>query len=228
MQNPAIVQKKATTFAVHHVQHLSPTAFVVRFDRAGMQFKPGQYITAGIANDLHVREYSIYSSPQDDFLEILVKTVENGLVSRKLQGLKPGDALQVEGPFGYFLLEDQNTPVLMIATGTGISPFHSMIQDNPALPYTLLHGVRTESENYAWDLYDPDRFVRCISQPVEKQIESPQHFTGRVTEYLRRNPVMDPATRCYLCGNCDMIYEVFDILQEHGIPSHQLFAEVYF
>jgi ferredoxin--NADP+ reductase len=42
-----------------------------------------------------------------------------------------------------------------------------------------------------------------------------------VTDYLREHPA-DPAWLCYLCGNCDMIYEAFDILRS------QLFAEVYF
>ena len=39
---------------------------------------------------------------------------------------------------------------------------------------------------------------------------------------------VDPRTLCYLCGNCDMIYETFDILKRHGVPPEQLYAEVYF
>ncbi|AFG37802.1 ferredoxin--NADP reductase [Spirochaeta africana] len=236
-QSAAAAGTAVSAFSVHHVRHLSPTAFVVRFDRNRMQFAPGQYITVGIAGDLHVREYSIYSSPDDDFLEILVKSVEGGLVSHKLQQLEQGDSLQVEGPFGYFVLDEHSTltrqsevssaapaPVLMIATGTGISPFHSMVSTNPEMPYTLLHGVRSAIEDYDWQRYTPGQLVRCITRDTDGTAD----FAGRVTDYLRQNPVTDPSTRCMLCGNCDMIYEVFDILQEQGIPSQQLYAEVYF
>ncbi|MGI6756413.1 MAG: hypothetical protein ACOX32_00640 [Bacteroidaceae bacterium] len=52
-------------------------------------------------------------------------------------------------------------------------------------------------------------------------------FKGRVTDYLRQNPV-NPDTLCYLCGNCDMIHEVFDILEEQGVKSDNIFTEVYF
>lgn len=58
-----------SVYSVHSVRHLSSSAFIVRFDRNNMQFNAGQYITVGIDKDLHVREYSIYSSPEDDYLE---------------------------------------------------------------------------------------------------------------------------------------------------------------
>ena len=39
---------------------------------------------------------------------------------------------------------------------------------------------------------------------------------GRLTEVLKTEPV-DPSTYCYLCGNSDMIYEVFGILKDQGV-----------
>lgn len=216
---------------VHEVRHLSDTAFVVRCERGKMLFQPGQYVTVGLAGDLHVREYSIYSSPDDPYLEILVKEVEGGLVSRKLRALKPGDSLQVEGPFGYFVLDDvpSDAPVLMIATGTGISPFHSMLRAYPHIDAVLLHGVRTSAENYDWQEYSNRKLIRCVSRaPESSSNHNSIDYHGRVTDYLRAHPRTDSTTHCFLCGNCDMIYEAFDILQEQGIPSRQLFAEVYF
>jgi ferredoxin--NADP+ reductase/benzoate/toluate 1,2-dioxygenase reductase subunit len=49
----------------------------------------------------------------------------------------------------------------------------------------------------------------------------------RVTDYMAENPI-NPDTLCYLCGNCDMIYDVFDILEKQGIKSTNIFTEVYF
>ena len=51
-----------------------------------------------------VREYSIYSTEQDTSLEVLIKEVDNGLVSRQLRKLIPGELLEVDGPFGYFTI----------------------------------------------------------------------------------------------------------------------------
>jgi ferredoxin--NADP+ reductase/benzoate/toluate 1,2-dioxygenase reductase subunit len=52
-------------------------------------------------------------------------------------------------------------------------------------------------------------------------------YHGRVTGWLRSHPV-DSDTRVYLCGNCDMIYEVYDILGSQGVGADRIHAEVYF
>ncbi len=217
-----------TTRRVQSVRHLTESTFVVRFDRAGMEFEPGQYVSVGVAGDINMREYSVYSPIDTDYLEILVKLVEGGHVSQELARMEPGARLEVDGPFGFFLIDDPERTTrrfLFVSTGTGISPFHCFAGSYPRIDYRLLHGVRTLDERYEYSAYDRSRVTTCVSRDaVDAQ---PGLFAGRVTDYLRAHPVA-PDTLCYLCGNCDMIYEAFDILKTHGVPPEQLFAEVYF
>jgi ferredoxin--NADP+ reductase/benzoate/toluate 1,2-dioxygenase reductase subunit len=206
------------------VRELTRGAFVLRLDRHGLAFQPGQYINVGVKGEIDMREYSVYSGPDDDYLEILVKEVDGGYVSKKLHNAHSGDEMLVEGPFGFFLIDEEQRaqhPFLFVATGTGISPFRSFVRAYPELDYTLLHGVKYADERYDHEEYDPNRTVSCVSR------ESGGDYRGRVTDYLREHPV-SPDTLCYLCGNCDMIYEAFDILQSQGVPAEQLYAEVYF
>lgn len=213
---------------VHEVRYLTDSTFVVRFDRNGMEFEPGQYVSVGVKGDINMREYSIYSPVQADFLEILVKRVDGGHVSQALGALEPGDRLEVDGPFGFFLIEEEQRTgrgFLFIATGTGISPFHCFAGSLPGLNFTLLHGVRTQEERYEHADFPEGVIITCVSR--EEPGKAPGMTAGRVTDYLRENPV-SPDTLCYLCGNCDMIYESFDILKSQGVDSEQLFAEVYF
>jgi ferredoxin--NADP+ reductase/benzoate/toluate 1,2-dioxygenase reductase subunit len=170
-----------------------------------------------------MREYSVYSCPQDDFLEILVKEVEGGYVSKRMKALKPGDPVRVDGPFGFFTIDAdwRDHRYVFIATGTGVSPFHNFVLSYPEIDYTLLHGVRTAEELYERETFAPARMVGCVTR------EDSGDYRGRVTDYLREHPI-DAEARYYLCGNCDMIYEAFDILQDAGVPHHSLFAEVYF
>ncbi len=209
---------------VQEVRNLNATTYVLRLDRGGMQFQTGQYVSVGVRNDLNMREYSVYSSPKDEYLEILVKEVEHGLVSKRLRKLAPGDEVTVEGPFGFFLIDAASVETrtfCFIATGTGISPFHSFVKTHPQINYTLLHGIRTLDERYEVDTFAPERYVSCVSR------EDGGTYPGRVTDYLRQNPPEND-TLFYLCGNCDMIYESFDILTGQGVEPTQLFAEVYF
>jgi ferredoxin/flavodoxin---NADP+ reductase len=210
---------------VIEVRNLTKSTYVLRLERNGLQFNPGQYLSIGIARTIDKRDYSIYSSPGEDYLELLIREVRDGMVSRDLRKCKPGDKIEVEGPFGFFQLKEEDIQnkkkFLFIATGTGISPFHSIILNNPGIDYTLLHGVSYAVEGYEKQDYDPTRHVLCVSR------EGKGDFYGRVTDYMNLNKV-DSETVCYLCGNCDMINDAFDILEEQGVLSENIHAEVYF
>lgn len=207
------------------IRDLTPTAYVIRFDRNGIPFRAGQHILLGIKGEIDTREYSVYSAEQDDYFEVLIREVKEGLVSKQLRNVKPGEPLNFENPVGYFILKDEDIlakKFLFVASGTGIGPFHSFVRSYPGLDYKLLHGIRYGYEAFDKDDYDKTRLVRCTSRNRKGD------FHGRVTDYLRKHPVNDKDTFCYLCGNVEMIHEAYDIMLQQGMPSQNLFAEVYF
>jgi ferredoxin/flavodoxin---NADP+ reductase len=210
-------------YRLHSIRYLTEDTYVMRFDKNGMDFKAGQHITLGIPGNNQVREYSIYSTEQDTALEVLIKEVETGSVSRQLSKLIPGELLEVDGPFGYFTIDDKNRQgeFLFVATGTGIAPFHSLAGSNPGLNYTLLHGVRYGKEAYEHSFYPDERHILCTSRDDEGD------FHGRVTDYLKQKELKND-TIVYLCGNCDMIYDVYDLLTSRGFPAGNIKTEVYF
>ena len=216
---------KKSVLKVKSIRELTPSTYVLRFDRNNLPFRAGQHILLGKKDDIQSREYSIYSAEQEDFFEVLIKEVSDGKVSKQLRQVKPGETLNFENPVGYFILRNidiKTSQFLFIASGTGISPFHSFVKSYPGLDYKLLHGIRYASEAYDKDIYDSDRLVICTSR------DDKGDYHGRVTDYLRENPIEDKDTLCYFCGNCEMIHEAYDILLKRGVPSENLFAEVYF
>lgn len=170
------------------------------------------------------REYTVYRGENDDYLEILVRDIPEGNVSPQLKNCSPGQFLQVNGPFGSFGLEKFDMyfrKLIFIATGTGISPFHSFVRSFPGINYTLFHGVQYSNEAYQRNDYDPSRYILCTSKEVKGE------HKGRVTKFLPDYPVV-PDMLFYLCGNRNMIYEVENILRARGIPDGKIFTEVYF
>jgi len=209
---------------VHNVRLLGEGAYVLRFDRHGLAYEPGQYINLGLQGSIAMREYSIYSASGDPFLEVLIREIEGGMVSRALKRCEPGDLLCVEGPYGSFVTdtaERENARFLFIGTGTGISPFHCLVKSFPHMDYMILHGVRTEMERFDADTFESSRYLCCVTRSAGGD------YRGRVTSYLREYEV-DPESRCYLCGNSDMIYEAFAILKSRGVPQDHVRAEIYF
>jgi NAD(P)H-flavin reductase len=189
-----------------------------------MKFQTGQFVLVGNKGAVNRREYSIYNGEQDDFLEILVREIEGGKVSSILKKLKPGNLIDVDGPFGFFKFDPkvfQTQKFLFVATGTGISPFHGFVKTFPDLNYKLVHGVRYIEEAYDYSDYKKEHVSLCTSG------DSKGDFAGRVTTYLKSQEIAVD-TNCFLCGNSEMIYEVFDILGEKGVPTSNIYSEVYF
>lgn len=206
------------------IRNLTDSAYVVRMSRRGLQFRAGQHILLGKAGSIHNREYSVYSGENDDFFEVLIKEVDEGLVSKQLKRLKPGEMVQIEGPLGFFTIPADlvnSAKFLFIGTGTGIAPFHSFVKSYPQIDYRLLHGVRFGNEAYDKMDYDAKRHILCTSG------DKTGNYHGRVTKWLTENEV-SPDTHCYLCGNFNMIHEAFEILEKKGVPSSNVHAEVYF
>ena len=228
------------THRVLERRDLSSGVFVLRFTREGLRFAPGQWINVGPGGRREQREYSIYSSPREEFLEILVKEIPDGSVSPALRRCRPGDGVEVEGPHGAFTLVEGTREAprfLFCATGTGVSPFHCFAQDRPGLDYLVLHGVRDRKDFTETGVFDSRRYIPCVTRGPA----GIGAYQGRLTSLLKKKPVdsstpgvdsstpwVDSATYCYLCGNSDMIYEVYGILRDRGVSREQIFAEVYF
>ncbi|HEX2969811.1 MAG TPA: hypothetical protein VHO46_11990, partial [Bacteroidales bacterium] len=111
--------------------------------------------------------------------------------------------------------------LVFVATGTGISPFHSIVRSYPGIKFTLYHGVCFAAEAYERDEYDASRYFLCTSK------EKSENGIGRVTKYLGKAQIRTDALYL-LCGNSNMIYDVFHILKDKGVPAENIFSEIYF
>ena len=99
------------------------------------------------------RSYSIASAPSDARVEITVERLHDGEVSPYLvDELRPGDELELRGPVGgYFVWQDSpGGPLLLIAGGSGIVPFRSMLRHHRSIhstvPVRTLYSVRTPED----------------------------------------------------------------------------------
>ena len=200
---------------------ISPSVFSLRLERNGFTFEPGQYVFVNLPGDENVRQYSIYSAIQDPYIEFLIKEISDGFISKKLKKLNPGDKLEIEGPYGFFTINDSfytTPPLLLVSTGTGIAPFHSFIRSKPLLKYRLIHGVRYGNETYYKNGYN--HYVLCTSR------DNTGDYHGRVTRYQENNPVSSDYL-CYLSGNFAMVEDMTDILLKQGLPANHIFSEVH-
>ena len=216
---------KRQKHTVLEVINLTPETFIIRLDRKDFHFEPGQYVVIRIPDQNKGREYSIYSGIDDDYLDFLVREIPEGSFSRYLRHLLPGSKLDVEGPKGYFILDEktkQGHKAMLIATGTGISPFHSYVKI----------VSRSEFQDFCMVCILPTKHM-VVNRSGRKticcvlRVVIAATISGRVTYYLKENKI-DADTICYLCGNSQMIDEVSTILERYGLPPENIRTEVFF
>jgi ferredoxin--NADP+ reductase len=140
------------------VQRWTPTLFSFTMTRpAHFKFTAGQFARIGlmVQNELVARAYSVVSSPFDETLEFFSIVVPDGAFTSNLQHLKIDDELYLEKiPYGYLTLARYQLPapqdLWLLATGTGLAPFLSMLQDfetwNKYKQINLVYSVRTVEE----------------------------------------------------------------------------------
>ncbi len=99
------------------------------------------------------RSYSIASAPEDGYLVLTVERLEDGEVSPYLvDELRTGDQLELRGPVGGYFVWDESLrgPVLLIAGGSGVVPFRSMLRHRAAshsvVAVRLLYSARSLDE----------------------------------------------------------------------------------
>ncbi|MFZ0240523.1 MAG: FAD-binding oxidoreductase [Desulfobacterales bacterium] len=202
---------------------LSPDTFEVDFSRpSGFDFTAGQRIR--LVHGALDRDYSLANAPDDEALTLCIRRVAAGRLSPLLSSMPVGSAFAFSGPHGYFVFRPSARPAVFVATGTGIAPFAAMARSGIE-GFTLLHGVRQESECYYAALLRSRarHYLACLSQ---KGPSGTGTFRGRVTDYLAAH--LEPgAYDFYLCGRGNMVRDATWIVDERFTGS-MVYSEIYY
>ena len=209
-------------YKIISIDKLTNSTVCLKTERPNIEIKAGQCFSVGLPELSINREYSMYSDERANYLEFLIKIIDDGSLTKYFKNLRQNDVLELNGPFGEFCLNQpnmSNLKYLFIASGTGIAPFRSFLKSYKNIDYKLLHGIRFENERYHYKEYQKNRYIPCISRCSKKP--------KRVTDHLKDLKI-DKNTHIYICGNRSMIADVLNILEDKKIHGDQIFTEVFF
>lgn len=91
------------------------------------------------------RVFSIASEPKLDYVTV-VYSVKGAYTKRMEQELKVGKTIWLKLPYGDFVIEEKESPIILVAGGTGVSPFWPfLLKPREKGKVHLFYGVREES-----------------------------------------------------------------------------------
>ncbi len=224
---------------VSAVDRLTPTLYRLRIDTDDpVTFYAGQFLEMEVpGSDGKWRSYSIASAPDAaPEMAFVIKAIGNGAFSGVLPTLQRGDRLRVRGPFGTGYLREGDRPVLLVATGSGISPILSILEHAAVTedkrPFTFFYGARTANELPAQERIAELGKLLDLSCHVTLSQPTPDcRWTGRparVTTAVLREVDDGTPYDAYLCGKPEMCEAVTALLEAKGTPEDSIFSDKFF
>ena len=201
-----------------------------------MQYLAGQYVDF-ILNDGRRRAFSIANAPHDDeTLEFHIRHIEGGeFTSHVFDDMSDGEILRIEGPLGtFFLREDSERPIIMLATGTGFGPVKAIIEhaiaEHSHRRIYIYWGARSEEGLYMHDLAQKwaegnanIEYRPVLSRPAEG-------WDGR-KGYVQDAVVADfddlSDFELYACGHPQMVHSAKDTLVEKGMDADHCYSDAF-
>lgn len=239
--------EKWTTERVLAIRRWTPTLLSFRTTRyRSFRFTPGHYTRLGLGpdDDTIWRPYSLASANYDDHLEFIAIQVPGGAFSAPLMQLRVGDAIRVDKLSYGFLTVDQLAPgrdLWMLASGTGLGPFLSILRD-PAIwqnyrRLIVVHSVRHASE-LAWrdeiaeiprgELFAEASASLCYLPIVTREPgvtalaeRIPTLLADGRLEQAADSPLDVATARVLVCGNPEMSRELRQLLSARGFATNR-------
>jgi CDP-4-dehydro-6-deoxyglucose reductase len=204
------------------------------------KFRAGQYVEF-ILRDGARRSYSMANAPEalgdPPMIELHLRHLPGGKFTDHVFGaMKPKEILRLEGPLGsFFLREDSDKPIILLASGTGLAPVKSIVEHMRAKgivrPTVLYWGCRVRDDLYAndWAEAAAAAMPNLRYVPVLSDARAQDAWTGR-SGFVHQAVMADwpdlSGYEVYACGAPVMVDAARrDFVAQCGLPADSFYAD---
>jgi len=203
-----------------------------------LQFLAGQYVDI-LLKDGQRRSFSLANAPHDDeFLQLHLRNYGGPFSEHVFNAMRERDILRFEGPLGtFFLREDSDKPVILLASGTGFAPIKAIVEHafhtGDPRPMVLYWGARTRADLYMsalperWEHeHNNFRYVPVVSDPLPN--DDWHGRTGLVHEAALNDIADMGGCQVYACGVPVMVEAAHrDFTSRCGLPEEEFFSDAF-
>jgi ferredoxin--NADP+ reductase len=215
------------------------TSLIIDVDLGG--FTAGQFVRIGVqdGDEVLARPYSLVNTPEERYLEVYFNIVPEGPLSPRLFELQAGDDILVaDNPSGFLTAGEipECKHLWMIATGTGIGPFLSILKGDTAwqrfekiiLCYSVRFAQELAYQDVIQNVADNRKDNFCFV-PVVTGEDYPDSLKNRVTTSMQDGSLEQKVgfsinaddSHVMMCGSSEMITDVSQMLVSKGMKKHR-------
>lgn len=207
--------------AVTEIEQLAPQVMqiTVAVKDGHFEFQPGQWVNFHFPEGVS-RAYTIASPPQRPQAVDLCVRVGPGRGGAALQKLRPGAAVTIDGPYGDFLLpQEDSRSVVFIAGDTGIAPVRSIV----------LHMLATRDARKIVVLYEPDQRHILYAADFDPLAREGRivHMSGPIKTLIERNRAAVTASILMAAGFDDFLARARRCVRKIGVDPETVIEETF-
>jgi ferredoxin--NADP+ reductase len=225
---------------ITEVNWWTPTLFTIKVAADVAPFQAGQFtkLAMTIGDKRIARAYSYVNAPKDPVLEFYLTEVEGGKLTSGLAELEVGGSVDVEAKANGFLTIEESPKretLWMIASGTGIGPFLSILADGKLWDkyqqVVLIHSARFNTDLTYQDFIHAHQklFKQFTYLPLVTREMPEKGLRGRVTDLIQNNEIatffkqkrLPEDAHFMICGNPDMVKDLAQLLETLGYKRHR-------
>ena len=221
-------------FKLVKIEEVTDTVRILSFEGEVPQYKPGNFFLIRLAGEDGkniFRPFSAATHPSEHNLRFCVK--KNGAFTELLWKLHEGDVAEISGPYGIFMLDNNDDERVFIAGGTGITPLRSMImqtlleEKRASLFHTssTLAGIIYADEMRLFEARNPNfKFFPAVTQ--QEMPPEWEGVRGRLTaENIAQKIGALFGKTFYICGPKGMVESLAEGLVKAGVPKEKIKKE---
>jgi CDP-4-dehydro-6-deoxyglucose reductase len=228
---------------IHSLAKVSHDVMVIRLQLPAsdvFKYHAGQYVEF-LLRDGDRRAYSMANAPHTQAdqpgAELHIRHMPGGKFTDQVFGtMKEKDIFRIEGPYGsFFLREDSDKPLVLLASGTGFAPIKALIEHMQfkgiTRPAVLYWGGRRPEDLYMndWVLAKVAEMPNLRYVPVISNALPEDHWAGR-TGFVHKAVLEDfpdlSAHQVYACGAPIVVESARDEYSAlAGLPAEEFFAD---
>ena len=224
------------TFSRSHDESSTITTFWFKPEKP-IDFVAGQFIELSLphvqVDDRGIKRwFTVSSSPTDELLSITTKFSDPGSSFKQaLRALEPGTIVDMDPPMGDFVLpQDPTIPLVFVAGGVGITPYHSIFKwlhdtENERL-IKFIYAVKTEDDIIFQDTFEAIDIHATIvvAEPSDEWGGERGHLTA---DHILKLTEPDDRTLIYIAGPEPMIEDLQAGLRAQNIPQSRIVTDFF-
>ncbi|OJF94183.1 FAD-dependent oxidoreductase [Alkalibacterium sp. 20] len=219
-----------TSLTIDSIENPHDDYYVITFDYPkGLTWDPGEHgiftLPGKKVTGRSFRIFSVASSPSEN--KMMIATRANEPVSNFKQvlfSLSKGDKVNMLGPFGWYKVKDDTSPIVLIAAGIGITPDRAMIKQLENDTRRDVFLVYSSSDTH---LFKDELDSMALNNPRFRLFYTTGREQTRET-YLKLAYTLGNDAIYYIAGKPKSVKDISKRLRENNINFTRIVFDSYF